>query len=113
MINYSWEIRTLDTVLDKDGLTRVIIGVQWALTGEIDGITYTHEGYDYLNSPDPNNFVVYKELSEEDVVSWVETTLGGKLNDIKKNVEIEVLRKQGKIINLPKPWLLDPDLAPR
>lgn len=112
MTNYSWEIRTLDTIPDKDGLSRVIIGVQWSLKGEIDGVKHSVEGYDYLSSPDSNSFVAYKELTEENVISWIETTLGTKLNDIKRNIEIEILRKQGKIVNLPKPWLLDPDLAP-
>ncbi len=74
MITYAWTIKDLS----RREATGAVIEVSWqcVATDEYDGVTYTEtmadisKYYPDVNSPD---FVAYADLTESDVLSWLDT----------------------------------------
>lgn len=56
----------------ESGLERVAKRVEFTITGTQDGQTVSLPFAVTLSSPDPENFTPYKDLSEAQVLAWVE-----------------------------------------
>jgi hypothetical protein len=75
-ISYEWKltgiVKSTPTNLSVDN---VVIGTRWTVTGtDADGNTGTFSGatpFD-LETVDPDNFTPYSELTEEQVLGWVQ-----------------------------------------
>lgn len=75
-ITYTWTITKLECYSKVDGQTDVVWNAYWTLTGT-DG-TYTGSTSDYVSfvyvagSP----FTPYADLTEAQVIGWVQTAMG-------------------------------------
>lgn len=108
---FVWTINQLQTAPSQDGLTDVVIIAHWTYTLndiEDDGTSYTASTYSTIGfgSPTPENFTPYDSLTERDVVSWVENTLGeetilGLQTYLQENVANQ---KNPPVVVLPLPW---------
>ena len=82
-INYTWKITALSKT-SGNGLNDVIIGTRWECTGTdtADDVSGKFIGATpfKLNSVDPENFVEYSQLTEEQVLGWIKTTVSGSAN---------------------------------
>ena len=77
MVNYTWLIHDLKAkVQDEDsGLENIIETVQWryqATDGEHTADVYGSVG---LEAPDAESFKPFEEVTEADVISWLEAKL--------------------------------------
>lgn len=86
-------------------LTNVIKKVEWTMNGTEEGQTFSLPQVTDLGDPDPENFVQFAELTEENVVAWIEST-ETRLPSIKAHIQM-VLDKEVQKAALetkPLPW---------
>jgi hypothetical protein len=73
---YTWKIVQLDCLPDANGLLHVIQDVHWRLEGT-DG---TYSSYVYgsvaLSQPHPDDFILYDDLTEDQIINWVINSIG-------------------------------------
>ena len=104
-VNKKWNVEKLDTVTSDDGKV-VVTGVHWECTGT-DG-TYSGRVYKMLELQPPNfeNFTDYKDLSEEQVISWVHEVMTPEIVDYwEKLVDIQIEKQnRPKPVDLDLPW---------
>jgi hypothetical protein len=79
-INYTWTIKSLSKTTSNN-LEDVIVGTRWECTGtdDSDNVSGTFVGATpfSLNSVDPDNFVEYSSLTEEQVLGWIKNHVSG------------------------------------
>jgi hypothetical protein len=78
-MNLYWKILKLNCLPNVNGVQNIITEAQFVLNGTetINGITYsaTSEGVAVLEPYDVNNFTEFNNITKEQLVSWVETTV--------------------------------------
>ena len=75
MNTYTWKINAVDCYTSKDGLEKVAYNVHWsffATDGENNASTI---GVQSVGEPNPDNFVPFDQLTEEQVVSWITASM--------------------------------------
>ncbi len=114
-INYTWTIKSLSKTTSND-LEDVIIGTRWECTGtdDSDGVSGTFAGATpfSLNSVDPENFVEYSSLTQEQVIGWIKNTVSGSTPTnywphISERIQKAINDKRGVIRNVDEtdlPW---------
>ena len=76
MINYTWTFPAFDCIIDEEGLQKVVTTVHWILTGtDEDNISATVYGAQAVGQPNPEAFTPFPDLSEEQVIGWMEATM--------------------------------------
>jgi hypothetical protein len=106
-MEYTWKIKSLIKQNTND-LDNVIVGTRWTVTGtNEDGITGEFQGATplELNSVNPGSFTPFEELTETQVLGWIQSKVSGsaptsywdhiserinKQIDEKANVKIDV-----------------------
>lgn len=114
MVNYIWIITKLDTRPTVNNLINVVSGAHWTLTGtkEYEGTTYAANmsGVTSFSDPDSNNFIDYSQITFENIVQWLEQSIGEEpLATLKNDLEMSIDNTIQQIlyptyINLPLPW---------
>lgn len=73
---YKWTITTLECVPSANGLENIVQTIRWKFSGD-DGVNYTEiSNIVVVTPPDPNQFVQYGSLTEEQVITWITDSLG-------------------------------------
>lgn len=75
MVNYKWAISNLVAKIQDGELQNIIETVHWryqAIDGELIADTYGSVG---LEAPDAESFKPFEEVTEADVISWLESKL--------------------------------------
>lgn len=89
MIEYTWEIFSLYTAPHENGLDNVVKQVNWRY--QIKENSYYADIYKVttLESPDLDSFVIFDNLDNETVFSWVSLTenMESLQNDLKEKLE--------------------------
>lgn len=109
-VSYTWGVVRLDCYPEYDNHTDVVFTVHWNLTGtEVDsGTTYT--GYVYGSvgvTLDPDApFVPYADLTEAQVVGWVQSALGeDQVTAYEANVAQQINDQiVPPVVTPPLPW---------
>ena len=96
-MNYTWKLTSLKRQ-NTQNLSNIVIQTHWKKTGtDEDGNTGEFSGatpFD-LNSVDPNNFTSYEDLTEEDVLGWIQSVVVG---DYENHVNAQIAKQiQDKI----------------
>ena len=105
-----WHIAALETAPSEDGLTDVVKVGHWTASAtEVDGAnTYTASCYGSVGfgAPDPDAFVDYPNITEEEAITWVKETLGAEqVTAIGDNLLSQIEeQKNPSIVTLPLPW---------
>ena len=92
--------------IDYQGQSNVVCVVYWNLNGEDGGYMASHAGDTSLTYQSGSPFTPYDELTEDQVIGWVKTSLG---EDQIKTIEAELQTQLDDLINppvvlLPLPW---------
>jgi hypothetical protein len=98
----TWHITNMTCLPEVDGYTDVVVQVTWKCIGT-NG-TYSAEQYDInVFSFDPANFTPYSQLTQEQVLSWVWSTVD---KNIIESVVSEQLNNLANppVVALPLPW---------
>ena len=113
-ITYNWKITALSKTNTTD-LSDVIIGTRWECIGtDEDGIQGTFTGATPFkaSSVDPENFIEYSSLTEEQVLGWIKNYVSGSSNTnywdhvsdrIKKSID-EKKNIVQNVDNFDLPW---------
>lgn len=105
VITYTWIISQLNCVPHEDGYQNVVQTVHWQLNGVED--TYTGSVYGTVALPGPGQpFTDYADLTEPQVVGWVEDALGPEqVLMFKENIAQQIANQiNPPIVTLPLPW---------
>lgn len=100
---YQWVISQLDTAPSMDALTDVVKIVHW-IYQSIDGnYSATVYGSMACATPSDTDFTAYPDLTEDQVISWLEAGLD--VDALKANLDQQIEdQKNPPIVNLPLPW---------
>jgi hypothetical protein len=105
MITYTWSISKLDCAPSENGLTNIVKIIYWTLTGvDENGVSSSMSNSYPLPSPTPESFTDYSTLTQETVISWLESNLDvGYLQTVLAD---EIASKYNPPITpLPLPWI--------
>lgn len=97
MKNYTWKIKslqTVDEVNETDFVTTILYRVN--CTEEVDGKEYKSSslGSIVIEPKEEEGFVAYSDLTEEQVVGWVKSSLGTEgVESIEKSLASQVDNK--------------------
>jgi hypothetical protein len=102
-VQYKWEIISLKTIPNLNGLNNVVKEVNW----KFQAVEVPHLAEIFrttqLSDPDTNSYIQYDSLTDETVIDWVknsvdEDELKNQLNDILEN------SKQNVLVEKAVPW---------
>jgi hypothetical protein len=104
MINYTWEILSNYTVPLEGGLPNVIKKVNWRFQAS-EG-PYSADIYEVteLDLPDPSDYTVYDNLTDEQVISWVKSKIDYDNLVERVNIRLED-QKFPKLVEKSPPWI--------
>lgn len=102
-IQYNWIISAMDTAPQDGELLDVVKTIHWRYAGTDGDITADTYGAMGCATPSETDFTAYPDLTEDQVISWLEAGLDVDLlkGIIDKQIEIQ---KNPPIVNLPLPW---------
>ena len=107
-ITYSWEFNPLECVPSANGMTNIVKTVHWRYNGTDGTHTSTVYGSVGLDSPYPNTFIQYNNLTMNIVTEWVVSALA-KSNTTVESLQNSINTQITDIINPPivsnaPPW---------
>ena len=96
-ITYTWNCKTVDTYPTKSDQTDVIFNVHWRLTG-VDDTEDNNAGDSYgvvpLDTEDLSTFTAFADITEADVIGWVEAALGeDQVAALKTSIDAQIAEK--------------------
>jgi hypothetical protein len=105
MITYTWSISRLDCAPSENGLTNIVKIIHWTLTGvDENGVSSSMSNSYPLSTPSPEAFTDYSTLTQETVISWLESNLD--VGYIKTRLSNEISSQYNPpITSLPLPWI--------
>lgn len=105
MITYTWSISKLDCAPSENGLTNIVKIIYWTLTGvDENGVSSSMSNSYPLSTPSPEGFADYSTLTQETVISWLESGLD--IGYIKSRLSNEISSQYNPPITpLPLPWI--------
>jgi len=96
-ITYTWNCTTVDTYPTKSDQTDVIFNVHWRLNG-VDDTEDENTGDSYgvvsLDTEDLSTFTAFADITEANVIGWVEAALGEEqVASIKASIDAQIAEK--------------------
>ena len=76
MITYDWNCKTVDVVLQEEGLTDVVYNVHWIVTGTSDTYSSTSIGTQTVTLDESTPFITFADLTNDIVVGWTKDAMG-------------------------------------
>jgi len=96
-ITYTWNCKTVDTYPTKSDQADVIFNVHWRLTG-VDDTEDLNSSDSYgvvsLDTEDLSTFTAFADITEANVIGWVEAALGEEqVASIKTSIDTQIAEK--------------------
>ena len=106
--NFEWVISQLNCAVESEGLSDVINMIHWRYNAtQVDGDkTYFAQNYgaSSVSQPNPQNFTPYADVTEQEVINWLEQIL--PVEDMKLSLENNIALQINPVeVVLPLPWL--------
>jgi len=106
--NFQFVISQLNCAVESEGLPNVINMIHWRYNAtKVEGQkTYFAETYgaSSVAQPNPQNFTPYADVTEEEVIQWLEQILPVK--DMQASLEASIALQINPIeVTLPLPWM--------
>jgi hypothetical protein len=115
MTQFKFVISALNCTVESEGLPNVIQCIHWRYQAtQVDGDkTYFAETYgaSSVGQPNPQNFVPYEDITEEEVVGWLTEILPMEAMQasLEANIALQITPKE---VTLPLPWMPAPITVP-
>lgn len=112
---FSWVISQLNCAVESEGLPDVINMIHWRYNAtQVDGDkTYFADTYgaSSVAQPNPQNFIPYADVTEAEVISWLEEILpvGEMQAGLEANIALQINPVE---VTLPLPWAQTPTPEP-
>ena len=111
-LTYTWAItslkKTTDVTLDIDN---VVVQTTWTCTGtDEDGDSGTFNGATpfSLATVDPATFIPYEDLTEADVLGWIQAVVVGPYKDhVDAQINKQIALEKDPVVDVPEgdfPW---------
>ena len=102
----------MDTIPDFNGFTNFITRVYWKrIATNENNISSSIVGYVEFNQRSSEEYLEYNNITEEDVISWLEThTNIDEINSILDTKINDIINPP--VVNLPFPWIPSPTPTP-
>jgi hypothetical protein len=107
---FNWIVSQLKCAPLENNLSNVIKTIYWRYQAQDGNLFAETCGCFDLETPDPNNFTEYFNITKDTVISWLESSL----NAVEENEELSTLQKSlikniesqrnPPIVNLGLPW---------
>jgi hypothetical protein len=111
-ITYTWKITGLK-VKNEESLTNVVYQTYWKKIGtDEDGNVGDFSGSTPFpaSTVNPDNFTPFDELTEEQVLSWIQPIVVGSYEQhVNEQIQKQIDNKKNPGINKPLPWAPQPD----
>jgi hypothetical protein len=109
-LTYTWAIKSLKKTSDGD-LQNVVVQTHWTCTGEDedgdDGVFNGATPFP-LSGVDPDNFVPYEDLTEADVLAWIQGVVVGPYKEhVDQQIMKQILLKKNPVQEVDSgsfPW---------
>jgi hypothetical protein len=115
MTQFKFVISALNCSAEKDGLPKVIHTIHWRYQAEkTEGEkTYFVDTYgaSSVGQPNPENFIPYEDITEAEIVSWLEATLPIEAMQVGLEAKIEEQINPTELTP-PLPWVSTPTELP-
>jgi len=104
---FSWVISQLNCAIESEGLSNVINVIHWRYNAkQVDGgKTWFAETYGATSvaQPNPQNFVPYEDVTEAEVIGWLEEVLPVEAMQasLEANINLQINPVE---VTLPLPW---------
>jgi hypothetical protein len=114
--NFLWVISQLNCAVESEGLPNVINVIHWRYNAtQVDGDkTWFAETYgaSSVAQPNPQNFVPYEDVTEAEVISWLEEILpvDAMQASLEANIALQITPTE---VTLPLPWAPAPIEIPK
>lgn len=99
-LTYTWAIKSLKKTNEGD-LQNVVVQTQWTCTGtDEDGDSGVFNGATPfpITSVDPDNFVPYEDLTEADVLAWIQGVVVGSYKEhVDQQIEKQIFLKKNPV----------------
>ena len=109
---FTWKINKMDVISNLNNLTNFVTRVYWEYIGVDETNTYTSSitGYvEFDNNNNEENYINYSDLTESEVIDWIEPRCDiFELQNIINDKISDLI--EPKIINLPIPWIKVPEV---
>ena len=109
-IDYTWAVTSLRKTTDGD-IDNVVVQTSWTCTGtDEDGDSGVFSGATpfALNSVNPDNFIPYEELTEGDIIGWIQAVvIGDYKNHVDYQIEKQIALVKDPVVDVPSgdlPW---------
>ena len=104
---YHFKINAVDAHVSQDGLENVVYNVHYSYIGEDEnGNVATQIGVQHVPYVDPENFTPFDQLTQADVISWIEPELNVAEFQINLDAQLAELAAPTKV-TLQVPEALD------
>jgi hypothetical protein len=104
VITYKWIFSAFDCKVSEEGMQDVVTTVHWRYNGtNEDGISAEVYGAQSVGTPTPDAFTPYPELSEEQVIGWMESIIDMEVINANIDAQIEAITNPVKV-TLQAPW---------
>jgi hypothetical protein len=114
-MNIEWNILKIECKISENNLSNVVYKVHWecVITEFVNNQTY-YSGVSAstnLSSPDPDNFILYESLTEEQVVVWLLDSIG---DPAVQELYVDLIKSLNEqitptIVSLALPWKPTPE----
>ena len=89
MITYKWTFTAFDCILNEEGMKDVVSTIHWRYKGtDEDGVSSEIYSAQSVNKPSVENFTPYSELTEQQVINWMENILD--VEEMNKNIASQI-----------------------
>jgi hypothetical protein len=105
---FEWVISQLNCAVESEGLSDVINVIHWRYNAtQVDGDkTYFADTYgsSSVAQPNPQNFIPYADVTEAEVIGWLEAILPVEAMQLglENNIALQINPVE---VTLPLPWL--------
>ncbi len=112
----TFNVRITGAMTRNEGnLTDILTRVEWVLSADVDGSVFELPGKTTMPAPDPANFTPYSQLTQEQVIDWVnaiEDTETGQFPGMKAHTEMIATRMaaEAALTSSALPWAPAPEV---
>jgi hypothetical protein len=103
---YNWTIQAMDCVPQEDGHTDVVVTAHWNVSATDGTYTSSVYGTQSFTYPPENPFTPYEDLTQEQVVGWVQDGMGPEgVASLEANLDTQIENQiNPPIVTPPLPW---------
>ena len=89
MNTYHFKINAVDAHVSQDGLENVVYNVHWSYFGEDEnGNVASQIGVQHVPYVDPDNFTPFDQLTQADIIAWIEPELN--VEEFQSNLDVQL-----------------------